>query len=306
MVDRNEWRRRIAEHSTITSNFLAQIKDIKILGLGSYFGKRLQQYHKEELRVSLAVRHAESIGFAQGAFNESITPMFSVAAALFPLFFSRTLELPDLCAAFGIGLISMKSMGFLVRSVSDRLRGFDCLHRIQQFLLQKENKDSRVCAPERLYVVEHDPRRRRDVITRFAVQFIDVAITLGGETPILQGVSLLIPKGKLSMLYGRTGAGKTLFLKMIIGQAPLSSGTLLVATTSIAYCAQKPWIRNVSLRDNIVGQLPFEPEWFNLIIYVCALDVDVARLAYGILTLAGNGGSNLSAGQKQRLVSGNV
>ncbi|KAJ3498550.1 hypothetical protein NLG97_g1040 [Lecanicillium saksenae] len=298
---RQGWRRRTADHIAFTSNILAQIKEVKMLGLGSYFGKLMQKYQRAEISASLPVRDAESIGFIQGAFTESVTPMMAVAIAVFPLISTEALSMPELCAAAGIGLVSMQPLAFAVRSMSDRVRGFDCMDRIQKFLLQRDNRDSRICVPERMRVVERNPSTQQEVITRFAVQFMGASVTFDGQRHVLHDVSILIPRGKITMLYGRTGAGKSLFAKLVIGQAALSSGTLLVATTSIAYCAQVPWIRNISIRDNIIGQSPFDPVWFDLVIYICALDSDLARLAYGALTLAGSGGSSLSAGQRHRI-----
>ncbi len=48
-----------------------------------------------------------------------------------------------------------------------------------------------------------------------------------GESHILQGVSLEVPKGKLVALLGRNGMGKTTLISSIIGFRPIRRGSIL-------------------------------------------------------------------------------
>lgn len=48
-----------------------------------------------------------------------------------------------------------------------------------------------------------------------------------GERPILQGVSLEVPRGKITALMGASGGGKTTVLRLIGGQYKAQSGSLL-------------------------------------------------------------------------------
>ena len=52
--------------------------------------------------------------------------------------------------------------------------------------------------------------------------------TFIGQYNILAGVSLTVPKGSISVLLGRNGAGKTTILKSIIGLAPPNKGQILL------------------------------------------------------------------------------
>ncbi|MBV9076016.1 MAG: ATP-binding cassette domain-containing protein [Methylobacteriaceae bacterium] len=53
------------------------------------------------------------------------------------------------------------------------------------------------------------------------LQGVDVSI---GATPILRGVSLQIPAGRMMGLIGRNGAGKTTLMRAIMGAVPARSG----------------------------------------------------------------------------------
>lgn len=56
---------------------------------------------------------------------------------------------------------------------------------------------------------------------------------------------------------------------------------------SVAYVAQQPWIRNASLRDNILFGSPFDQERYNNTIKVCELNADIEILPGGDLTEIG-------------------
>ncbi|MBE3048393.1 ATP-binding cassette domain-containing protein [Candidatus Bathyarchaeota archaeon] len=137
----------------------------------------------------------------------------------------------------------------------------------------------------------------------------------------LRDVTLVFPRGELSVISGKTGSGKSLLLSAIIGEADLLSGTIRVPTAPCAlerhdhkahrgnwvipslkaYVAQTPWIENASLRDNVLSGLPLDEERYSAAIETCALRKDLEVLADGDGTELGANGVNLSGGQKWRV-----
>lgn len=215
----------------------------------------------------------------------------------------------DFATLIGISLFLGDIYGDVIRGLTNRLTAFDSMWRIQDFLSRGDNEDSRMFAPDRLVGDSADGARqrgrnsRRRVLSEFIFRFTDASVAFSKDELVLRNMFLLIPRGKVTMVTGSVGCGKSTFLKVLIGQVKLTSGTLLTAATRVAYCSQKPWIRNISIRDNIVGESPLDRVWLTLVLYVCALDVDLARLPNGELTIAGPNGCNLSGGQKHRVVS---
>ncbi len=57
--------------------------------------------------------------------------------------------------------------------------------------------------------------------------------TFIGQFHILEGVSVSVPKGSISVLLGRNGAGKTTTLKSIMGMTPPSKGTIIFEGQSL-------------------------------------------------------------------------
>ncbi len=87
-----------------------------------------------------------------------------------------------------------------------------------------------------------------------------------GQYHILQGVDLAVPRGELTMLLGRNGAGKTTALRTILGLWKASSGSIRfdqseiaaretpdIASMGIAYVPETMGIfAGLSVKDNLV------------------------------------------------------
>jgi len=58
--------------------------------------------------------------------------------------------------------------------------------------------------------------------------------------PILQNLHLSIPRSTLTTIIGKVGSGKSVFLRALIGEVSLTSGTLYRQFSSSAYCDQQP------------------------------------------------------------------
>ncbi|XP_014681970.1 PREDICTED: ATP-binding cassette sub-family C member 9-like [Priapulus caudatus] len=78
----------------------------------------------------------------------------------------------------------------------------------------------------------------------------------------LHSINLQLPAGKLTMVVGSVGCGKSSLLSAILGEIYTVSGSVdhrdATAAASIAYCAQTAWLLNASLRDNITFGQPYE------------------------------------------------
>lgn len=62
-----------------------------------------------------------------------------------------------------------------------------------------------------------------------------------------------------------------------------------------------PWIQNNTIRENIVFGKPFDQEFYDKVIYACALNIDLDTLEGGDYTEVGEKGITLSGGQKARI-----
>ncbi|KAK6213368.1 hypothetical protein QIS74_09370 [Colletotrichum tabaci] len=119
--------------------------------------------------------------------------------------------------------------------------------------------------------------------------------------PTLSDVTLDIPHGKLTMIVGPVASGKSTLLKAILGETPVSEGTIARSSNSIAFCDQIPWLTNETLRRNVTGFSHFDASWYTTVIRACALEDDITTFPEGDQVIIGSKGVALSGGQKQRV-----
>ncbi|CCM00229.1 uncharacterized protein FIBRA_02257 [Fibroporia radiculosa] len=140
---------------------------------------------------------------------------------------------------------------------------------------------------------------------------------------VLIDLSLDFPLGELSLICGKLGCGKSLLLLALLGEADVLAGQLtcprsppdaLASFTGVippedewivqgvcAYVPQTAWLRNASIRDNILFDLPYVEERYQKTLEVCALLSDLKILEDGDMSEIGERGVNLSGGQKARV-----
>lgn len=124
--------------------------------------------------------------------------------------------------------------------------------------------------------------------------------------------------GKLNIIAGPTGSGKTSLLMALLGEMKILEGRVHLPgglaprvelpvdpqtglIESVAYCAQEAWLVNDTVKENIIFASPFDQQRYNAVIRACALERDLEILDAGDQTLVGEKGISLSGGQKQRI-----
>ncbi|KAK2768103.1 hypothetical protein FQN53_006314 [Emmonsiellopsis sp. PD_33] len=124
--------------------------------------------------------------------------------------------------------------------------------------------------------------------------------------------------GKVNVIAGPTGSGKTSMLMALLGEMTLIEGSVHLPggtsdradlridpatslTESVAYCAQEAWLVNATIKDNILFASPFDNDRYQAVIHACGLERDLQILDAGDQTLVGEKGISLSGGQKQRI-----
>ena len=129
-----------------------------------------------------------------------------------------------------------------------------------------------------------------------------------GTTPVLQGVSLEVPRGDTLVILGESGCGKTTLLKAIAGLVPIQAGTITLdsqpihaltpQTRSVIYLDQEPLLfehltiaENIGFAMRLRGQPPQE----------IASSVSEMLAAIDLREHANKREWQLSGGQKQRV-----
>uniref|UniRef100_A0A8W4FM45 Multidrug resistance-associated protein 4 n=1 Tax=Sus scrofa TaxID=9823 RepID=A0A8W4FM45_PIG len=115
--------------------------------------------------------------------------------------------------------------------------------------------------------------------------------------PTLQGLSFTVRPGELLAVVGPVGAGKSSLLSAVLGELPPSQGQVTVRGR-IAYVPQQPWLFPGTMRSNILFGKKYEKDRYEKVLKACALE---ELLVGRDLTVVGDRGTPLSAGQKARI-----
>ncbi|KAF7118679.1 hypothetical protein CNMCM5793_008218 [Aspergillus hiratsukae] len=175
------------------------------------------------------------------------------------------------------------------------------------------------------------PERKSAIIVSPTIRFDNATVAWPGSAPIsempsgtpfvLRNLTVHFPEHGLSLVCGRTGAGKSLLLAAILDECKILDGFVkrpsVVSSKSVyklpspvqgwiidsamAYVAQTPWIEAATVRQNILFGTPFNGERYRKVLFACALIRDLQMLEDGDLTEVGPNGVNLSGGQKARI-----
>ena len=145
-----------------------------------------------------------------------------------------------------------------------------------------------------------------------SVEFKNVDFSYIPEKPLIRDFNLKVNKGDLVAIVGPTGAGKTTIVNLLMRFYEIQSGDILVDGVNIkdisrenlrnifGMVLQDTWLFKGTLRENIYyGRKDATEEEFNDAVKAAKIDSFVGTLPDGYDTVIEEGGSNLSAGQRQ-------
>ncbi|KAK3301707.1 P-loop containing nucleoside triphosphate hydrolase protein [Chaetomium strumarium] len=285
------WNTATQQRVAATSSMLGAMKVIKTLGLQRCMARFIRRLRDDELATASKVRwimvYYNAGANMLGIFSPAITlTLFAVAAA------RRGLALKPETAFTTIAILSMVThpANMVMTIIPRAVAAFAGFQRIQAYLLRPRLVDERRNLPSSGEKFDS------------AIEVQDVAV---GEDPsILEGVSIGVNYGSLIILSGSVGSGKSTLLRAILGEIRPVRGSIQVAQRRIAYCSQKPWLPNGSIKQAICGIMDGEQgdtQWYRRVLEACCLNHDLDLLPDGDETQIGSGGVNLSGGQRQRV-----
>jgi ABC-type multidrug transport system fused ATPase/permease subunit len=134
--------------------------------------------------------------------------------------------------------------------------------------------------------------------TEHSIKSIGTNSTRGKNGFTVKNVSFSLPPGKILAVVGPVGAGKSLLINGIIGEAQATPESLVSKQGNVALAGQIPFILNATLRDNILFGLPYEKDRYDAVIEACCLSQDIEQLGEARdLVEIGERGVTLSGGE---------
>ncbi|KAF8468986.1 P-loop containing nucleoside triphosphate hydrolase protein [Kalaharituber pfeilii] len=186
--------------------------------------------------------------------------------------------------------------------------------RVEEFLKEEETEKYHQLKP--LPEDEHEDHP--------LIGFKDASFTWGtkaqfedGSAFKLMDLNVEFLPGKLNIIAGPTGSGKTSMLMALLGEMTQLQGRVYLPgshsrddlypdpdtglTESVAYCAQQAWLVNDTIKANILFAGPYNEQRYREVLVACSLERDLEILDNGDETEVGEKGITLSGGQKQRI-----
>ncbi|WVQ95827.1 hypothetical protein IAU59_002926 [Kwoniella sp. CBS 9459] len=294
------------QRTALMNEILQGIRMLKFMAWERSFENRIQGLRKTELSWQ--------------ARNYQIEVVFSCIWALTPVLVtvvSKSLTPSVAFTAVAVFAELRYALNALPETFIEVLQGFVSCRRIEKYLSLAE------VAP----VEENDGTG--DIILTSATYTwprADSGIPGGKSTATtpknaftLADLTLRFPKGKLSLICGRLGSGKSLLLAGLLGEADLLAGQVIcprstpdamgheekitdwIIPNMVGYVPQQAWLQNASIKDNIVFSSPWNHERYQQVLEACSLTTDLEILEDGDQTEIGEKGLNLSGGQKARV-----
>ncbi|KAM0789106.1 hypothetical protein ACM66B_003161 [Microbotryomycetes sp. NB124-2] len=322
---------------SLMNEVLASVRFIKFMAFETPFEKRIMESRKTELG------HLRRNFLLEVAFNGiwSVSPILCVLVSFYVYVVVMKQELTPSKAFASLAVWNELrfALNVIPEIVVDAIQCLTSLRRIDVYLHTPEVSMS-PGAPNLANIepvpVENRiafnsatvtwPRQAEDASTKDADTAPSGTLTPAPRGFELQDIDAMFPIGEMSLICGSLGAGKTLMLLALLGEADVLAGQVIcprsqpdaIALPNIdwdsyltadnwikpglaAFVPQSAWLQNASVRANICFGLPFRAERYQAVLQACSLVSDLAILEDGDQTEIGEKGINLSGGQKARV-----
>ena len=146
-----------------------------------------------------------------------------------------------------------------------------------------------------------------------SIEFKDFNFSYEDNNHVLEDINFTINKGETIGVVGKTGSGKTTFIKQLLRLYPIDENTLLLdgkgieryndysVRAKIGYAPQEYQLFSKSIKENVLFYRYDLEDRLDEVLEQADIKKDISRFKDGIDTLVGENGLSLSGGQKQRL-----
>ncbi|XP_028787012.1 ABC transporter C family member 14 [Neltuma alba] len=268
------------------TNMLNNVRVIKFQAWEEHFGSKIRNFRELEYHW---------IGKFMYAFATNIGVLWVSPTMIAVLTFGAAILL-----GFHLDAGTVFTVMSVIKILQEPVRMFpQALVSISQAIVSLGRLDEYIKSGE---LDESSVERVEDNNSNVAVEIKEGSFSWDdeGEKVALEVSELEIKNGALAAVVGTVGSGKSSLLASVLGEMHKISGQVRVGGKT-AYVAQTAWIRNATIEENILFELPMDREKYRETIRVCCLEKDLEMLEHGDQTEIGERGINLSGGQKQRV-----
>ncbi len=315
------WGKRMSqaeqEMICVINHGLGGVKETRIIGCESYFRQQMQQqcfkYEKSATLFHVTQRLPRII-------VETILVLFLLFFISIPqLFFEPDLQ--NITSILGVfAVASMRLIPAVSHSINAMGKMQNASYALDMLYLDLKQVETKPIAQS------FNPKVRRKNIPRYVrshtmtfahrVELSNISYRYSGNSEAaLENISLNINKGQSIAFLGKSGAGKTTLVDVILGLLKPEIGDIRVDGVSIyqnlrswqnliGYIPQSIFLIDDTVEKNIafgVSDNLIDEKRLSKAIKAAQLEELVAQLPHGIKTEVGEQGVRLSGGQRQRI-----
>ncbi len=285
------------------SEGIGALKEIKILQVESYFIELFNTYSKKYQEVAVLVSKMQVVPklIFEVIFISGLIGVVVVAELL-------KLNLKDIIPTLIIFALAFFKLLPSVNKVIS-LNNAMIASQISFDTLYDELKNAHNCNP----TIEKKENLKAASQFKDKISFENVSFSYDGKKQVFNDFSLVIPKHSTAAFVGRSGAGKTTLIDMILGLITPESGRVLFDDfdvsqnvsfwhQKISYIPQTIAFIDDTIRKNIaLGVSEIDEIQLSKCVVDAQLKEFVLTLPDGLETKIGDKGVKLSGGQRQRI-----
>ncbi|MEP1448908.1 MAG: thiol reductant ABC exporter subunit CydD [Paraglaciecola sp.] len=142
-------------------------------------------------------------------------------------------------------------------------------------------------------------------LSQYSLVLKDLSIGHAANTPQATHLNAALNLGDVLVVSGQSGSGKSTLLHTLAGYLPALAGSAITPTdtkVTAAYLPQQAWIKNASIRDNLLALAPnaSDQEMLDVLNQLDLIN-ELNIHQHGLDTLIGEHNQGLSGGQIQRI-----
>ncbi|TRX87841.1 hypothetical protein FHL15_011259 [Xylaria flabelliformis] len=300
VTDQRNWNQATQVRIAATSSMISSMKVVQSLGLQSTMSNRIANLRKNELDMAAKVRwvmvYYNACANSVGIFSSALTLVtFALLAQANGVRFDTATAFTAIATLNMIMHPANEIMTAWPR-LGAALASFD---RIQAFLLKSSLVDHRLGAVSLSDEQEKGSSLLGPELEKSAAAIVVRCLISG---PLQRPVNLQLAPATFTMILGPVGCGKSTLLRCLLGEAPLTQGSVSLSTYRVAYCAQSPWLPGGTIRQIITGSGETGDErFYHQVLEACCLTHDLDVLPNGDETHIGSRGPDLAGGLVQRI-----
>ncbi|KAI7461939.1 multidrug resistance-like protein [Hortaea werneckii] len=319
------WMHDLQKRLNVTTSVFGRLESIKMLGILTWAGDTLSTLRNQEVDSSLIFRTLLLWSVVISEITSMLGPAAMFVAFSLVAFARNDAAVLANTAFASLAILSLigPPLATLIQTIPNLLSALACLGRIQDLLeapsssrnnlensidsLSSQQNDQGIRRSTSVHGHETFDLEMRNISSTAMHASAVVEVCAAGiswaqrSEPVLRNVSFQLLPSQLLVVSGPVGCGKSTLLRAIIGEAHIVKGNLTAQSDSVAFCDQSAWLREGSMKGNIVNDSEYNHAWYESVIDACKLSVDIASFTEGENFAVSSQGQALSGGQKHRI-----